>query len=240
MLAVGAIACCATAQEAKKASDAGLVGWWKFDDGQGDVAKDASGNGHDGKVMAGQWVKGRFGTALRFDGERSLVVIPHLGEVDGSDEMTVETWVFWEGMGCYPNILTAGEWNPGGFLVFVRNDSCSFRMGKPGKEAWTLRKDWQEVGSTFVKSFELGKWYHLAATFKRPAIATYVNGKSVGSASWNFPVGQTGALQVGKWGLDQGKTQSHCGLIDELKIYKRALTADEVKASFDLEAAKRK
>ena len=229
----------ATAQERSKAPDVGLVGWWTLDGGSGAVAKDRSGKGHHGKVNAGQWVKGRFGTALRFNGESTYVVIPHLAEIDGSDEMTVEVWVFWEGMGRYPNILTGGAWNPGGFLVFVSDDYCSFRMGKPGQEAWVLGKNWQETSAHLVRHFELGKWYHLAATFKRPAITTYVDGQPVGSGSWNYPVGQTGDLQVGKWGLDQGKTKSHYGLIDELKIYKRALSGDEVKASFDREAAKR-
>jgi len=39
--------------------------------------------------------------------------------------------------------------------------------------------------------------------------------------------------------LDQGKTQSHYGLIDEVRIYKRALAADEVKASYSREALRR-
>lgn len=218
----------------------GLLAWWKFDDGKGAVAKDSSGRGNHGKTHNPEWVKGKFGVALRFNGENAYVSVPAIDGLDGSNQMTVEVWVFWEGMGRYPNIITGGNWNPGGFLVFASDDSCSFRMGKPGKEPWTLGKNWQEVGATLIKPFDLGRWYHLAATFDRPAITTYVDGKPVGSASWNFPVGQSGDIQVGRWGLDQGKTQSHCGLIDELKIYKRALTADEVKASFELEAAKRK
>lgn len=223
-----------------ESADKGLLGHWRFDSGRGQVAKDSSGRSNDGRINAGQWLKGRFGTALRFDGENTYVAIPELAGLDGSDEMTVEVWVFWEGMGRYPNIVTGGVWNPGGFLVFVSDDYCSFRMGKPGKTAWELGKTWQETGVILLKPFELGRWYHLAATFKRPVIATYVDGKPVGAGSWNFPVGQTGQIQVGKWGLDQGKTQSHCGLIDELRIYNRALTAKEVKASYDMEAAKRK
>ena len=230
----------ATAQEENEAPDVRLVGWWKFDDGRGGVARDSSSKGHHGQINAGQWVKGRFGTALRFDGESTYVAIPHLAEIDGSDEMTVAVWVFWEGMGRYPNILTGGAWNPGGFLMFVRDDYCSFRMGKPGKEAWELGKNWQETSAHLIRAFKLGKWYHLAATFKRPVITTYVDGKPVGSGSWNYPVGHVGDLQVGKWGLDQGQTQSHYGLIDELKIYKRALSADEAEASFEKEAARRK
>lgn len=225
---------------AKSNRASGLLAWWKFDDGKGAVAKDSSGRGNHGQVHNAKWVKGTFGVALRFNGENAYVSVPAIKGLNGSQQMTVEVWVFWEGMGRYPNIITGGAWNPGGFLVFVSNDYCSFRMGKPGKEAWELGKNWQEVGATLIRPFDLGRWYHLVATFDRPTITTYVDGKPVGSASWNFPVGHTGDIHVGRWSLDQGKTPSHCGLIDELKIYKRALTADEVKASFELEAVKRK
>ena len=242
---VAAMVVCCTADDcaaeaAKQAPAKGLLGHWRFESGQGAVAKDGSGHGRDGKIHDGQWAKGRFGTALRFNGETTHVVLPHLADLDGSDELTVAAWVFWEGTGRYPNILTGGAWNPGGFLLFVSDDYCSFRMGKPGEKAWELRKNWQEVGATLVKPFELGRWYHLAATFKRPVITTYVDGNAVGSASWDFPVGQTGDLVLGKWALDQGKTQSHHGLIDEVAIYNRALSADEVKAHYDREAPKRK
>ena len=72
----------------------------------------------------------------------------------------------------------------------------------------------------------LKQWVHLAAVFKRPQITTYVNGKKVGSARWDYPVGQNGDLEVGRW---SGST-SHAGLIDELRIYRRALEAEEVLA----------
>lgn len=229
----------AWAQEATTASADGLLGCWRFDSGQGEVAKDSSGRGHDGRIFDGQWAKGRFGTALRYNGETTHVVLPHLPELDGSDEMTVEVWVFWEGTGRYPNILTGGAWNPGGFLLFVSNHSCLFRMGRPGAEPWELGTSWQETGASLTSSFELGRWTHLAATFKRPSITTYLDGEPVGSASWNHAVGQTGDMHLGKWALDQGKTQSHYGLIDEVRIYKRALSAEEIQASCAREAPRR-
>jgi len=229
-----------TAQEAKAGSDGGLVAHWRFDAGVGEVAKDSSGRGHDGVIHNGRWVKGAFGTALHFNGESTHVVLPHLPELDGSDEMTVEAWVFWEGTGRYPNILTGGAWNPGGFLLFVADHSCMFRLGKPGPEAWDAGRNWQEVGAGLVRNLELGRWYCLAATFKRPHTATYVDGRPCGAASWNFPVGQTGAMDLGKWGLDQGKTQSHHGLIDEVRIHNRALSAAEITAAFEREADRRR
>ena len=45
-----------------------LVGAWLFDEGAGETAKDASGNGHDGELLGPKRVNGKFGSALEFDG----------------------------------------------------------------------------------------------------------------------------------------------------------------------------
>ena len=217
------------------AGSSGLLGHWKFDEGQGDIAIDCSGRENDGDIWDAGWVKGKFGTALSFDGQGSHVSIPEIAELNGSDELTVEAWVYWEDSGRYPNIITGGAWSPGGFLMFVRDNQCSFRMGRPGFSASANRDQWREVGVPLVPQFELYQWYHLAATFKRPVIKTYVNGKQVSSANWDFPVGYKGDLIVGKW----GGTIGHKGLIDEIKVYNRALGETEIAASYSQEAGKR-
>ncbi len=213
----------------------GLLGRWKFDDAQGDVAVDSSGRGNDGDVWDAEWVQGPFGTALAFNGSGAHVQVPEIAGLDGSDEMTVEAWVLWEGTGRYPNILSGGTWSPGGFLIFVQDGNCSFRMGRPDASATGNRQDWRETSAPILAPFEQGRWYHLAATFKRPEITTYVDGKQVGSATWDYPVGYRGDLILGSWG---GAT-SHKGLIDDVGLYNRALSAAEVAASFEETAATR-
>ena len=214
----------------------GLLGHWKFDQRQGDVAVDSSGNGNDGEIWDAEWVEGEFGTALGFGGQGAYVSIPRIGGLDGSDEMTVEAWVYWEGEARYPNIITGGTWSPGGFLVFVADNQCTFRMGRPGFSASGNRDQWREISAPLVTPFSQEEWYHLAATFKRPGIKTYVNGRQVGSANWDYPVGHQGDLIIGKW----SGTVSHKGLIDEVKIFDRALSADEIAASHAKKAAGRR
>ena len=200
---------CTTASAAEQA---GLAGYWKFDTGQGDVAVDSSGNANDGDIWGAQWVRGRFGTALRFDGQGAHVAIPQLAGLDGSDHLSVEAWVYWEGGGRYPNILTGGTWSPGGFLLFVRDDQCSFRMGRPGASAVNEPDQWREVSAPLLTPFVAGRWYHIAATFARPIIKTYVNGREVAAAKWDYPLGYSGDLVIGKW----SGTVGHKGLIDEV------------------------
>lgn len=213
----------------------GLLGHWKFDEGQGDVVVDSSGNENDGDVWGAEWVRGAFGTALRFDGQGAYVAIPEIAGLDGSNELTVEAWVYWEGGGRYPNIVTGGTWSPGGFLLFVSDEHCSFRMGRPGFSASGAKQPWRETSAPLLSPFAQGRWYHLAATFQRPEIKTYVNGQPVGSAAWDDPVGYQGDLVIGKW----GGNVSHRGLIDEVKVFNRALGPDEIAASYRQGAAGR-
>ncbi|MFV1967491.1 MAG: LamG-like jellyroll fold domain-containing protein, partial [Pirellulaceae bacterium] len=210
------------------ADETGLLGHWKFDAGQGDVAVDRSGHELDGDIWDADWVRGKFGTALRFDGQGAFVAMPEIPNLDGASAMTVEAWVYWEGTGKYPNIVTGGTWSPGGFMLFVNDQQCSFRMGRPGVSASETRSQWRETSAPLLTTFKSETWYHLAATFQRPTIKTYVNGQWVGSASWDYPVGHKNDLWIGKW----AGTATHQGLIDEVRIFDRALAPDEIAASF--------
>src|SRR4030067_1330761 len=51
----------------------GLVGWWRFDEGTGTAAGDSSGNGNNGTVYSANWVLGKYGNALSFNGLNSYV-----------------------------------------------------------------------------------------------------------------------------------------------------------------------
>lgn len=217
------------------APDDGLLGRWTFDEGRGDLAADSSGQGNTGDLMDAAWAKGTFGTAARFTGHASCVSVPQLAGLDGADQLTVEAWVLWEDGGRYPNIVTGGRWAPGGFMIFVADRSCSFRMGRPDARPGDAAHPWQETSAPLVARFETGKWYHLAATFHRPQITTYVNGRKVGSARWDYPVGCQGDLLIGSGG---GRV-AHKGLIDEVRLFRRALSADEVQASYTAEAPRR-
>ena len=207
-------------------SGRGLLGWWRFDEGAGAYSANAADPVGEAELHSVSWAKGEFGNALRFVGTNSFVTLPSIPKLDGSDEMSVATWVYWEGTGQYPNILTGGSWSPGGFMFFVSQQSCSFRMGRPGHRHGVAGEKWTETSAPLLAKLPMKKWVHLAAVFKRPEITTYVNGKKVGSAKWDYPVGHQGDMQLGRWSGSIG----HAGLIDDVRIYGRALEADEVLA----------
>ncbi|MDY0170280.1 MAG: LamG-like jellyroll fold domain-containing protein [Thermoguttaceae bacterium] len=206
--------------------DPGLLGWWRFDEGADLYSANAVDPAGEAELHNVSWVKGDFGTALRFSGSDSHAILPSVPQLDGSDELSLSVWVYWEGTGQYPNILSGGTWSPGGFLLFVSNRTCSFRMGRPGHRHGAANEAWTEASAPLLSDLPMKQWVHLAAVFKRPEITTYVNGKKVGSAKWDYPVGHSGDIQVGRW----GGSVSHTGLIDDVRIYGRALDAEEVLA----------
>ncbi len=208
------------------AADPGLVGCWRFDEGSGVYSANAVDPAGAAELHNVSWVAGPFGTALRFSGTDSYATLPTLPALDGSDEMSLAAWVYWEGTGQYPNILSGGTWSPGGFLIFVSNRTCSFRMGRPESRHGAPGEGWTETSSPLLSDLPMKQWVHLAAVFKRPQITTYVNGKQVGSARWDYPVGHRGDIEVGRW----SGAASHAGLIDEVRIYRRALASEEVLA----------
>ena len=213
------------------APDPALLGAWSFDDGEGDIAIDTSSAGRDAELFDAQWVKGAFGTAIRLGGKGEHVVIPEISDLDGGNALSLQAWVCWEGSGRYPNVLTGGQWSPGGFLLFVNDRTCHFRMGRPGHKANTPGQRWREVSAPLVNQIEFGRWYHLTATFQRPQITTYLDGKRVGAARWDHPVAHKGDIRLGVW----AGTTTHTGLLDELRIFSRALSADEIAATYDVQ-----
>lgn len=226
VLAMAAVLTLAEAAAGADGADSGPIGWWRFDEGAGAWAANAVDPAAEAELHNVSWVRGAFGTALRFSGRESYATLPAPTQLDGADEMSLAVWVYWEGTGQYPNILSGGTWSPGGFLIFVRDQSCSFRMGRPGHRHGAAREAWAEAAAPLLSGLPMKRWVHLAAVFQRPRITTYVDGKKVGEARWDHPIGQSGDLQLGRW----SGAVSHQGLIDDVRIYRRALKADEVLA----------
>ncbi|TVS15189.1 MAG: hypothetical protein EA424_16970 [Planctomycetaceae bacterium] len=226
---LGGMFCLGTVQGRGAEPDPGLLGWWRFDEGAGTWSANEVDPAGEAQLHNVSWVTGDFGNALRLTGSDSYVTLPSLPELDGARAISLAVWVYWEGTGQYPNILTGGTWSPGGFLIFVNNQTCAFRMGRPGHRHGVAGQAWTETSAPLLADLPMKQWVHLAAVFEQPQITTYVNGKQVGSATWDYPVGHSGPMHVGRW----AGAASHQGLVDDVRIYGRALTGDQVRVLAD-------
>ena len=72
---------------------AGLVAAYAFDEGAGASVADGSGNGNGGTVTGATWTRGRYGSALRFDGSDDLVRVPSSASLDVGSELTLSAWI---------------------------------------------------------------------------------------------------------------------------------------------------
>jgi hypothetical protein len=99
------------------AAQAGLVGWWSFEDGSGDIAYDSSGNDHHGTLLGTpEWVLGPegFGGALAFNPDRCTGVDCGIFDpTNGTGQFTVALWAFWDGTGTFQHFLSKSNgWGP--------------------------------------------------------------------------------------------------------------------------------
>ena len=208
-------------------ADPSLLLWLPFDEGSGALATDRAPNSLEADLSNIQWAAGAFGSAVRFGGTNATIDLPPVPGLNGATQFTLSVWATWEDPAPrrYPNLLTSQTWSPGGLMLFVAGRACSFRLGRPEARANTPGHAWSETSVGLLDALPQRQWTHLCVTFALPNLVSYVNGKPVGRASWPYPV-QANALRLGGWGGDV----SHNGLVDDLRIYARALPDAEVAA----------
>ena len=220
-----------------KGVDLGLVGWWKFDEGSGTTAYDSSGNGHDGTFMGDpQWVAGKFGGALEFDGSADLVNVPddfRLDFLDGSTPtFTVEFWFKTTGVGTGTRFM-------GGPAILDRR-----RRGKPtsvqfhfmidlvGKIRFCICDDNSTTRLNIVSTTIIndGFWHHAAGV--RDGTSNwelYVDGNLEASSSTTMTASDGYWLSFGARRRDGDSIISYYnGKIDDIRIYSQALTQAEI------------
>jgi chitodextrinase len=214
------LACRVVAQVAAPATTLqGPVGYWKFDEGSRTTANDSSANGNPGTVIDARWAAGKMGGALDFtNGQGHVSTMHNIPLVSAS----VEFWIYpHANTGADSVILNYG--NAGLDLRIQGDGTLSAAAGGVGLNARDLN---------FYASGKSDAWYHVAYTFDASAQkhSLYRNGVLVASGANSGAITPNGALWIGRNSqYDFGTFQ---GLLDEAKIYDRALSAAEVLADY--------
>lgn len=210
----------------------GLVGYWKLDETAiGQTARDASGNSNDGVVSNFNAPFGpttdiavqREGNlrALSFDGANDAVNIGFSESLRlTSGTYSQSLWmkptsaadIFRGIIGFQPGSLAGGRYP----FIYQRGTSLYAGFGTGGDT-------WKGVVATNVLT--IGQWSHVAVSFDGSEMNLYVNGRLVGFNS-NFG-GSQPTTQVAQLSLGRINNQ-YQGLLDEVRMYRRALTEGEV------------
>ncbi len=208
-------------------ADKSLVLYMPFDEGAGTTAKDVSTYSNPGAVVgAAVWVPGVKGTALEFTGNGAHVTIPEIPQYDVTAELSVMAWVKATTVPNWCRVVDKSQYQTSGFdLVLTQN------VGLPRLEFFVNNTSSIVDGTTAVAN---GEWHFIAATFGGKTLRMYVDGKREGQT------GSAGSVDINpnNWPLMIGAEassnggQQFFGSIDEVAMYNRALSVDEVTAIF--------
>jgi len=197
----------------------GLVLALFMDEGRGDRVIDASGKGNHGTVYGARWRKERGIWTLSFDGVDDYVEVADSASLDITDEITIEAWVKLNSFASASNniVLTDSWTNANRIMLFVKDDGAAvFRVEPPDGTNQDATKS----------GIELNKWYHLAGRYNSEAVTIFVNG--VEGTPYNNPVARGSANYNWTIGAMTSASIYTNGTIDEVRIYNRALSADEI------------
>ncbi len=208
----------------------GLVGHWTFDGGDMDWASttaetlDRSGNANNGDVTNFDKTSvrpGKIGQALDFDGVNDWV---NVGDINIVKDITIAAWV---------NPRNARS---DGSRIVEKDDAGEAYRLQLGQNAVTdihFRTTTASSQSiTIANMVTFNEWFQVVGTYDGTTMRLYKNGLEIGS------IAQSGNLKTGTDPVAIGNTpatgRQFDGIIDDVRIYDRALSADEIKRLYDL------
>jgi len=220
-----------------------LVAHFKFDDEKGSTtAVDATGKYNAKVIGTAVFAQGKFGGALKCDGKDSYVELPRSDELDKIQEASFSLAAWFKPENVPPGkdsdndasyaIIVKSGWHLGLYYTNEKKFTMTHWLAgeKPEEPVWTGCGAWED-------EFEPGQWYHLVGTLDRAAgkVAIYLNGelkhaieftpnavaKKYTTETWKIGIGNPGSKE---WSWPAK------GLIDDVRIYGRVISAAEVKA----------
>jgi len=200
----------------------GFVGWWKFDEGSGTKAADASGHGLGGRLVGDPtWVEGVVGKAL---------------ELDGADDYV--------DLGDDPCFAITGPITICAWIKVKAFDKEWQALVTKGDSAWRLQRNWGQntlefactgvpvpgalVGSLFgTVNVNDGRWHHVAGVYDGSKVSLYVDRRLDVSATAAGTM-RTNNYKVFIGANDEKPGRNWNGAIDDARVYNCGLTAEEV------------
>jgi len=200
--------------------DVSQVLYLPFDYDDGSYARDRSGYNNHGTIYGATLASGKIGMAREFDGVDDYVEVADAPSLDITDAITIEGWI---NLASYTGGRTIVEKSTDIYgIYFTVGAEIPYAFLKLDVTGWTYL--------SFVETIPLNKWVHLAFTYDRKLVkdnwVTYVNGTATNRKTIKESIVTSALpLQIGRYGT----THYFNGIIDELRIYNRALSLDEIR-----------
>jgi hypothetical protein len=218
----------------------GLVAAYNFDEVSGATVLDASGLGNHGTLNgAAIRTDGKFGRALFFDGYSNWVTLPDARALDLTTAMTLEAWVHPNQLNDRQPILAKQGTTKGsphrGYMLSAGDPSGQGRV-----EVEIFKDDNNKSSLLSSAALNTSDWQHVAFVYQyvgdgSSTMTLYINGVARGSSTAAVGPVQKNAqpLELGRYYWSSGYARYFNGLIDNVRIYNRALTASEIRTNMD-------
>jgi hypothetical protein len=206
----------------------GLVLSLGFDENMGLTAFDGSGGNRNGTIKGPERVSGKIGGALRFDGADDWVTVADAAALDLTTGMTIGAWVQPLALSGWETVVMKERGANDMAYALYAHDGAPL-AGGAAVPAGYVRAGGAHQPIRGAAALALGAWTHLATTYDGATLRLYVNGSLVSSRA------QTGLIAVSGGALRIGGNNSFAGefftgLIDEVRVYNRALPQADIQA----------
>jgi len=207
------------------------IAYWNFDEGSGTIAGDSSGNKNNGNIVNNPtWVKGIKGNALSFDGNDDYVDVGNPNTLQLTKDLSIGAWIKTNSLSGNIYIITKAS---SSFAQPYYQYSLQMDNNCADKFEFDLG-----IGGTLKtlctsKAVEMGKWFYVVGTYDGTTRRLYINGvedTSTAVVNGNLDTFNTKVL-IGKY--EHSTSNLFKGEIDEVSVYNRVLTADEIKTKYD-------
>ncbi|NLH42817.1 MAG: hypothetical protein GX448_13345 [Planctomycetes bacterium] len=198
----------------------GLVGYWRFDEGQGTIASDSSGNGLDGTLRGNPtWVPGVVGGALQFNGTTDYVEVPDNPLLDLTTQITIAAWTYMSpNAGGEMAIVSKGGW--------AANNLPYELTEERGAVIFWQFYDNDGRDTCSPTSPPAGEWHHITATYDGQIFKCYID--AVLGEEWAY----AGKMPQNAAALTIGRRSTggtfYNGMIDDVQLWSRALAEGEI------------
>ncbi len=221
-LILAALALAALSSAPTAAQSTGLVAAYSFDEGAGITAADNSGTGNDGTLINGAtWsTTARFGAAASFDGSNDRIDVPDSNSLDLTSGMTLEAWVRPTANSSYRTVVLKEVTGELAYALYAADSDHGGRSS-----------GWNRIANVSrfadgTSALPLNTYSHIAVTYNGSSLVFYVNGVATRSTA------VTGNIQTSTMPLRIGGNtiwgEYFQGQIDELRVYNRALSQNEI------------
>lgn len=218
-------------QPPRRPFDPALVLYLPFFEGSGRVVTDESLYGNHGlaypaptdAVQPPSWTEGKLGPALSFDGADDYVEVPHDPTMAfTSEDFSIMLWVKSNVEGVLQMMIVKGAFNADGWELFwLSTDRLYFRTYQIGAYQHTI--------SNLVSR---DTWYHVKMVRAGSNVTIYINGVDATASHGTHldPASSTRSMKIGI--RDDKISKPFDGIINEVRVYNRALEAYEIEALY--------